>query len=325
MNTWVFIPNRLGLKSISFVYASDAYNIYIQPIASEGQFFFWANRDLGGSFCRALSFQPLPGACSSDLRVAGQGFAFDKYQTFVMLARYLRLFLCRTLSFSYLIKCNSLFRRACLAHHNAHLSCPKPGHTTGRLGLCARRGGGAGSGTTGRRQNSLPKKHASLVPYKASTDETRCLFLAAGQWADAFVVSVHPVLQGMSGNMRTMFRFSLLVCANHLYPCCRILLKNMSEAPCFQICLAWKIQKMFIGPQPGVKSDCCFATCRIQNPDIPRGVGSRRKAWPRGGVGQDWTPTEQFAHETSVPRTFQGIEETSPERLSRSTNKQNPM
>ena len=45
----------------------------------------------------------------------------------------------------------------------------------------------------------------------------------------------------------------------------------------------------------------------------------------RGGVGQDWTRTEQFVQETSVPRTLQDIENTSPERLPRSTNKRNPM
>ena len=54
-------------------------------------------------------------------------------------------------------------------------------------------------------------------------------------------------------------------------------------------------------------------------------VGSGRTAEQRGGVGQDWMPTELFAQETSVPRTLQGIEDTSPERLSRSTNKRNPM
>ena len=45
----------------------------------------------------------------------------------------------------------------------------------------------------------------------------------------------------------------------------------------------------------------------------------------RGGAGQDRMPTEQYAQETSVPRTPQGIEDTSLERLLRSTNNQNPM
>ena len=50
-----------------------------------------------------------------------------------------------------------------------------------------------------------------------------------------------------------------------------------------------------------------------------------RTAGRRGGVGQDGTPTEQFAQETSIPRTLEGIEDKSPERFSRSTNKRNPM
>ena len=54
-------------------------------------------------------------------------------------------------------------------------------------------------------------------------------------------------------------------------------------------------------------------------------VGSGRMAGRRSGVGQDWMPTELFAQETSFPRTLQGIEDTSPERPPRSTNKRNPM
>ena len=49
-------------------------------------------------------------------------------------------------------------------------------------------------------------------------------------------------------------------------------------------------------------------------------VGSGRTAGWRGGVGQDWVPTEQFAQETSVLHT-PSIEETTPERISRGTNK----
>ena len=48
------------------------------------------------------------------------------------------------------------------------LSILKPEHTTGRSGRSARRGGGAGSVRTGRRQNSPPRRQASLVPSKAS-------------------------------------------------------------------------------------------------------------------------------------------------------------
>ena len=53
-------------------------------------------------------------------------------------------------------------------------------------------------------------------------------------------------------------------------------------------------------------------------------VGMERTGgWP-GGVGQDWMPTELFAQETSLPRTLQSIEDTSP-CPPRSTNKRNPM
>ena len=52
--------------------------------------------------------------------------------------------------------------------------------------------------------------------------------------------------------------------------------------------------------------------------------GTERTAEWRGGVGQDWVPTELFDHETSLPRTLQSIEDTFP-RLPRSTNKRNPM
>ena len=54
-------------------------------------------------------------------------------------------------------------------------------------------------------------------------------------------------------------------------------------------------------------------------------VGSERPAERPGGVGQDWVPTELFAQETKVHRSPQAIEETSLQRLSRSTNKRNPM
>ena len=42
-------------------------------------------------------------------------------------------------------------------------------------------------------------------------------------------------------------------------------------------------------------------------------VGSGRTAGRWGRVGQDWTPTEQFAQETNVPHFPQGIEDSSPE------------
>ena len=54
-------------------------------------------------------------------------------------------------------------------------------------------------------------------------------------------------------------------------------------------------------------------------------VGSGRTAGRRGGVGQDWVPTEVFTQETRDPLTPQGIDETSRVCLPRSTGKRNPM
>ena len=54
-------------------------------------------------------------------------------------------------------------------------------------------------------------------------------------------------------------------------------------------------------------------------------VGSGRPAERPGGVGQDRVPTELFAQKTKVYRTLQQIVEMSLQRLSRSTNKRNPM
>ena len=54
-------------------------------------------------------------------------------------------------------------------------------------------------------------------------------------------------------------------------------------------------------------------------------VGSERTAGRPGGVGQNRTPTQYSAQETSAPRTLQGFANKSLERLSRSTNKRNPM
>ena len=48
------------------------------------------------------------------------------------------------------------------------MSSPQRGHTTGGSGRGARRGGGAGSGSTGCQQSCSSRKQASLVPSKAS-------------------------------------------------------------------------------------------------------------------------------------------------------------
>ena len=64
---------------------------------------------------------------------------------------------------------------------------------------------------------------------------------------------------------------------------------------------------------------------RSQTRTHHRRVASGRTAEWRGGVGQDCMPTELFAQETKVHRSVQGIEQASLQRLSRSTNKRNPM
>ena len=81
-------------------------------------------------------------------------------------------------SFSSLLEYRKQLFRTTLREHEQtnsflHLSNPKPGHTTGGSGRGARLGGGAGPGRTGRRQNNSPRRHASLVPPKAS--KTRLL------------------------------------------------------------------------------------------------------------------------------------------------------
>ena len=50
-------------------------------------------------------------------------------------------------------------------------------------------------------------------------------------------------------------------------------------------------------------------------------VGSERPAERPGGFGQDCVPTELFAQETKVHRSFHSIEEHSLQRLPRNTNK----
>ena len=58
-----------------------------------------------------------------------------------------------------------------------NLSSQKPGHTTDGPGRGARRGGGAGSSKTERRQNISPRRHASLV--LPNTSKTRLLNISS--------------------------------------------------------------------------------------------------------------------------------------------------
>ena len=60
-------------------------------------------------------------------------------------------------------------------------------------------------------------------------------------------------------------------------------------------------------------------TCRIKNTFR---VGSERRAEQLGKFGQDWVPTKLFVQETKLYRCLQGVEETTLQHPSRSTNKQ---
>ena len=77
--------------------------------------------------------------------------------------------------------------------------------------------------------------------------------------------------------------------------------------------------------------DCFAISWRVMGPvesktrTYHRRARSGRTAGWQGGVKQDWMPTELFAKQTSFPRTFQTIENTSLECFPRNTNKQNPM
>ena len=92
-----------------------------------------------------------------------------------------------------------------------HLSNPKPGHATGGSGRGAQRGGRVGPGRTGRRQNSTPRRQASLVPPKASkkpclnvspearTSETLCKPNVGTKSAvdDRFIRGLSPGREGL--------------------------------------------------------------------------------------------------------------------------------
>ena len=74
----------------------------------------------------------------------------------------------------------------------------------------------------------------------------------------------------------------------------------------------WMITRTHLGTVD-TDRDCSIFTCRFQNKDIPRvgRVGAVHSgAAGRGRAGQDGTPTDRFAQETTDPRTLQGIQNT---------------
>ena len=69
---------------------------------------------------------------------------------------------------------------------------------------------------------------------------------------------------------------------------------------------------------------------RMQNPEISRAgqAGCARRggrAVGRGGDEQNETPTDRFAQKTTVPHTFQTIEDKPSGRIPGSTSKRNPV
>ena len=67
-------------------------------------------------------------------------------------------------------------------------------------------------------------------------------------------------------------------------------------------------------------------TCRVQNPDTQRaGWRSAQRTVGQGEAGQNKVPTFRSASRATVPLALQGTINNSFERLSASTNKENPM
>ena len=202
-----------------------------------------------------------------------------------------------------------------------HLSGPKPGYTTGGSGRGgARRGGGAGPGRAGRDADGslrLGGNRPSCLQGIVDNCPER-LFRSTNTVNSIFRIQNPDTPRADRVGRRTAGRLGAaglaewyadrFVRAGHNCPSCplghrrQLFLNISSEAQTRE-----------------------FLPIESKTRTYHGRVGSGRTAGWRGGVGQDWVPTEMFAQETSLPRTLQSIEETSLERLSRSTNKRNPM
>ena len=178
-----------------------------------------------------------------------------------------------------------------------NLSNPKPEHTTGASGQGARRGGGAGPGRTGRRQNSSPRRQASLAPPKASkkrfpnvSPEARTSKILCKPNAGTKSPVDKRFVSDLSPGRETLF-----------VPGCRPVGR-----------------RLFVSVNPfharHVREHIkCTPTCRTQNPDIPRaGRDGLVHGGRRGGAGQDGTPTDRSTKETSVLHTFKPFEDNPP-------------
>ena len=146
---------------------------------------------------------------------------------------------------------------------NYYLSNPKPGHTTGASGRSARRGGGAGSGRTGRQQNCSPRKQATLVPSKAS--KTRLLVSPEARTSEILCKPNAGTKPAVDERFNRRTRSAL----------CSWLLTSGSTPFC--LCKPFSCK-------------ACPGICRTSNLDIPRlvrlGAGRGRAGQGRvGGAG----------------------------------------
>ena len=69
----------------------------------------------------------------------------------------------------------------------------------------------------------------------------------------------------------------------------------------------------------------CHKFCLIRNSDISRagrGAAAHGEAAGQGGAGQDGTPTDRFAQETTVPAAYRGIEDNVLNHLSEARTKE---
>ena len=199
----------------------------------------------------------------------------------------------------------------CLCKPFSCKACPgKPGHTTSGSGRGAWRGGGAGSGRTGCQQNCSPRRQGSLVLSKASKNRHLTVSLKER--------TIKICLNRMREQNQRLTRD---LCA---------LYQRDRERSSFLAADQWTDDFLSLNLfharhvwEIGVRRRYKFVESKTRT--YHKRVGSGRTAgWP-GGVGQDWVPTELLAQETSFPCTFPSIANTSPERLSRSTNKRIPM
>ena len=190
------------------------------------------------------------------------------------------------------------------------MSSPKPEHTTGGSGRRgARRGSAAGPGRKGRRHVGWPRSKPSLQPARVSWTTVLNIPLQAR--------TKEILCKPMEEQNPRLTRGSSAVYPRFISGTASALRSWLLTSVPTPICLC----KPF-------SCKACLGTsniCRIRNPDIPRAslVGAHGGVAGRGRAGLDANRIVGLGN--NLPRTLQSIEETSLERLSRSTNKRNHM